>query len=292
MKSKENKTIDTFNTKWDKFREVVDSKGYMDNQYDWFLNRYGWSEKTFLTDLKNSKLVLDAGGGIGQHLNWFAHKVETTNFVNVDTTSSQPLECLKDRKNISFVKANIKNLPFNDGTFDLIYCDRVLMHIDNYEEAIDELIRVLKPNGMLAFSVYRKKSTIRENNDESIRNVVSQLAPNEAIEVCKDLSLLSKDLQKANVNIKIPESLIKNGIFEESTNLWDFLYWNVFKAYYNPQLGTEGSTMINFEYYHPEISYTFDVHTVEKICNTRNLEIINLLMERNSISVRTRKRRI
>ena len=55
MKSKENKTIDTFNTKWDKFREVVDSKGYMDNQYDWFLNRYGWSEKTFLKDLKNSK---------------------------------------------------------------------------------------------------------------------------------------------------------------------------------------------------------------------------------------------
>ena len=44
-------------------------------------------------------------------------------------------------------------LPFQDNTFDRIIASEVLEHIHNDEDALDELFRVLKPDGILAITV-------------------------------------------------------------------------------------------------------------------------------------------
>ena len=44
-------------------------------------------------------------------------------------------------------------LPFQDNTFDRIIASEVLEHIHNDEDALDELYRVLKPDGILAITV-------------------------------------------------------------------------------------------------------------------------------------------
>ena len=44
-------------------------------------------------------------------------------------------------------------LPFHDATFDRIIASEVLEHIHNDEEALQELFRVLKPQGILAVTV-------------------------------------------------------------------------------------------------------------------------------------------
>ncbi|MBG01323.1 MAG: SAM-dependent methyltransferase [Acidimicrobiaceae bacterium] len=44
-------------------------------------------------------------------------------------------------------------LPFNDASFDRVIASEVLEHIHNDEEALKELFRVLKPNGILAVTV-------------------------------------------------------------------------------------------------------------------------------------------
>ena len=46
-------------------------------------------------------------------------------------------------------------MPFQDGSYDSVICSEVLEHVPAPEESIKELIRVLKPGGVLALSVPR-----------------------------------------------------------------------------------------------------------------------------------------
>uniref|UniRef100_UPI004049FDEC class I SAM-dependent methyltransferase n=1 Tax=Gelidibacter sp. TaxID=2018083 RepID=UPI004049FDEC len=51
------------------------------------------------------------------------------------------------------VKADICNLPFKDNDFDVILCNHVLEHIPDDTKAMQELYRVLKPNGWGVFQI-------------------------------------------------------------------------------------------------------------------------------------------
>lgn len=42
---------------------------------------------------------------------------------------------------------DIQDIPYDDNYFDLIYCSHILEHVPDDKKAIDELYRVLKPNG-------------------------------------------------------------------------------------------------------------------------------------------------
>jgi SAM-dependent methyltransferase len=46
-----------------------------------------------------------------------------------------------------------ERLPFNDASFDLIVCNHALEHLEQLEAALDEMRRVLKPDGRLYVSV-------------------------------------------------------------------------------------------------------------------------------------------
>jgi ubiquinone/menaquinone biosynthesis C-methylase UbiE len=48
-----------------------------------------------------------------------------------------------------FIQADGKNLPFPDSHFDLVHECGVLHHIAGYQQAIEEIARVLKPGGTL-----------------------------------------------------------------------------------------------------------------------------------------------
>lgn len=54
---------------------------------------------------------------------------------------------------IADVKADICNLPFEDNSFDVVFCNHVLEHISDDTKAMQELYRVLKPGGMGIFQI-------------------------------------------------------------------------------------------------------------------------------------------
>ena len=54
---------------------------------------------------------------------------------------------------IADVTADIINLPFNDNSFDVIFCNHVLEHIQDDTKAMKELFRVMKKGGMGVFQV-------------------------------------------------------------------------------------------------------------------------------------------
>lgn len=63
------------------------------------------------------------------------------------------------------VKADICDLPFDDNTFDVVFCNHVLEHIENDRKAMAELYRVLRPGGMGILQVpmdYNREKTYED----------------------------------------------------------------------------------------------------------------------------------
>tara|TARA_R110001583_G_scaffold39086_2_gene125625 strand:- start:960 stop:1721 length:762 start_codon:yes stop_codon:yes gene_type:complete len=54
---------------------------------------------------------------------------------------------------IADVKADICKLPFEDNSFDIVFCNHVLEHIEDDKKAMSELYRVLKSGGMGIFQI-------------------------------------------------------------------------------------------------------------------------------------------
>jgi SAM-dependent methyltransferase len=81
---------------------------------------------------------------------------------NLDYTTTDLHSPLAD------VKADICNLPFADNEFDVIFCNHVLEHITDDTKAMQELFRVLKPNGMGIFQVPQDLSRETTFEDDSI----------------------------------------------------------------------------------------------------------------------------
>jgi ubiquinone/menaquinone biosynthesis C-methylase UbiE len=111
---------------------------------------------------KPHSLVLDAGCGSGRHLRALA-KLSNLNIIGIDKNSSDlndaltGLENMPDALSDNYLvsRADIKKLPFASASFDCVICSEVLEHIPDHENALKELVRILKPQGDLVVSVPR-----------------------------------------------------------------------------------------------------------------------------------------
>jgi 2-polyprenyl-6-hydroxyphenyl methylase/3-demethylubiquinone-9 3-methyltransferase len=62
---------------------------------------------------------------------------------------------------IEYVEGSGEALPFEDGSFDVVYCCDVLEHVDDVGKTIVEIARVLKPGGAFLFDTINR--TLRSN---------------------------------------------------------------------------------------------------------------------------------
>lgn len=69
---------------------------------------------------------------------------------------------------IADVKADICDLPFQENEFDLIICNHVLEHIPDDTKAMQELYRILKPDGMAILQVPYEADRETTFEDDSI----------------------------------------------------------------------------------------------------------------------------
>ena len=109
-------------------------------------------------------LVLDVGCGEGRH-SIGLHVDKEVNAVGMDL-SREDIKTAKSRiKDFSisdqnksycvFGAGDIQSLPFKDNVYDAVICSEVLEHLESLDNAVSEIVRVLRPGGVLAVSVPR-----------------------------------------------------------------------------------------------------------------------------------------
>jgi ubiquinone/menaquinone biosynthesis C-methylase UbiE len=114
-------------------------------------------------NLSNDEFLLDMGCGEGRHS--IGAYIETqANILGLDL-SMKDLKIAQKRLNdfdtsniksvCQFGEADIVSIPLLDSSLDAVICSEVLEHVNSPQESIKELIRVLKPGGVLALSVPR-----------------------------------------------------------------------------------------------------------------------------------------
>jgi SAM-dependent methyltransferase len=95
--------------------------------------------------------VMDLGCGAGDSVDLFRALDPEVDWVGVDIEDSHEVSG-RTRADAEFVTFDGQRLPFEDSSFDLVYCKQVLEHVEHPRELIAEAVRVLKPGGHLAGS--------------------------------------------------------------------------------------------------------------------------------------------
>lgn len=116
----------------------------------------------FLSDFNNDNILLDVGCGNGKNM---LHRPEL-NFKGIDISNNLVNIC--QHKNLDVNEGCITDIKFNDNTFDGIICIAVYHHLSNNNDrkkALDELYRVLKPNGKLLITVWAMEQPIGSKFD-------------------------------------------------------------------------------------------------------------------------------
>lgn len=98
--------------------------------------------------------ILDAGCGTG----FLAKKMEELGQVRAVDISEEALR-FAHKYGIRVKKASITSLPFKANFFDLVVCIDVIYHqmVEDDSRALDEILRVLKPGGILILRVPANK---------------------------------------------------------------------------------------------------------------------------------------
>ncbi|HAA05269.1 MAG TPA: class I SAM-dependent methyltransferase [Syntrophobacteraceae bacterium] len=106
-----------------------------------------------LLALSSGLTVLEVGCGLGDDALRMAELVGPNGLVvGVDTSArmiEEALGCSLADVRIRFAQADARNLPFKEGSFARCRVDRTLQHIKDPQRVIREMVRVLRPGGLL-----------------------------------------------------------------------------------------------------------------------------------------------
>ena len=100
------------------------------------------------TDKFEFNKILDVGCGNGYATNYFIEKDK-----DVTALTLSPETYNLPTGNVKVVVGNVEKLPFEDNSFDAVWCYNLLEHTHNNGIALKEMRRVLKDGGFLFIGV-------------------------------------------------------------------------------------------------------------------------------------------
>lgn len=117
---------------------------YYEKDYEYLNSFEKDSVFIFLGDLKRKK-VLDIGCGTGRLIGFMNDRGAEITACDI---SEEMLNIVRKKfPKIETVNAEIEELPFKDGDFDVAVAAFVIVHLKDLDEAFEEVYRVLKDGG-------------------------------------------------------------------------------------------------------------------------------------------------
>ena len=117
----------------------------LQRQSEWLGEMYQWLLNTkILPDLRGGggkkgarQKALDVGCGPGYVMEMFSGDLDVT---GIDIDPEMVDLCIE--RDLSVVRGDAEDLPFNDGEFDLVYCSFLMMWVKDQERVMQEMVRV------------------------------------------------------------------------------------------------------------------------------------------------------
>ncbi|MGB9743310.1 MAG: class I SAM-dependent methyltransferase [Minisyncoccales bacterium] len=97
--------------------------------------------KFYLGDKKDLKII-DIGCGAKPYFPLF--EKFALEYIGIDVKKTEFVD----------VVASAEDIPFSDNYFDVALSTQVLEHVKDYQEAINEMFRILKPNGIVFLATH------------------------------------------------------------------------------------------------------------------------------------------
>lgn len=285
-------TGDVFAYKWHK-EDTFTSSAALEKTRRWLTERYG-DVAPCLVGKNGPPLVLDAGCGAAMSaLELFGPHFPAIRYIGVDVSAAVQVA----RKRVTaagheglFLQESLMNLPFAPGTVDVIFSEGVLHHTDDTRAAFNALTPLLRPGGCFMFYVYKKKGPIREFTDDYIREKLQAMTPEEAWEAMRPLTRLGVALGDLDIEIDVPEAIPLLDIPAGRISLQRFMYWNVFKAFYDQDKTEEELNHINFDWYAPCNAHRHTPEEVRSWCEDNGLKVQRMQVENAGITVVAKQR--
>ena len=123
------------------------------------LHRYFWA-----ASLVKGKSVLDLASGEGYGANILADHASSVCGVDIAEDAVRHASERYARPNLQFLKGSVTRIPLVENhAFDVIVCFEALEHIEQHDELLQEVKRLLKPGGLFLVSTPNKE--IYSNGD-------------------------------------------------------------------------------------------------------------------------------
>lgn len=282
-------TRESFSEKWRRasnYREAART-----HYVQWYLERYGFESLDRLRAfLAAKRRILDAGTGHGRDAELYALNSDATIFgIDFSEGIYNAYRDLRHLKNLHLIQADLTRPPFPPEFFDFIACDQVIHHTPDTRQSFLTLVRYLAPGGHIAVYVYKKKGPVREFCDDYIRRATVGMSPEECLKTCEAITRFGKALSDLRVEIEVPEDIPVLEIKAGKYDMQRFIYWNVFKCYWNDQLDWETNVITNFDWYHPLHAHRHTPEEVRGWCEEAGVEILHFDVVESGISVLGRK---
>jgi len=151
--------------------------GFYDFWYDTPLGAYADRvEKrafdSFLKGLNPNSLILDLGTGTGVLLQFLLQKKFEVIGIDFSKDMIKKANEKIGTNQGSLVLGDIENLPFQNGTFDIVTAMTTLEFVKNVEKLLQEIMRVLKLGGQFILGVLTSLSSW--SFDRKIRGLISK----------------------------------------------------------------------------------------------------------------------
>ena len=118
------------------------------------LHRYIWA-----SNFVEGKRVLDLASGEGYGAEILARRASFVRGVDIDEEAVRHASARYRQSNLEFVKGRLTQVPIPEAhSFDVITCFEALEHIDQHDEMMVEVKRLLTPGGLLIVSVPNKET--------------------------------------------------------------------------------------------------------------------------------------
>lgn len=107
----------------------------------WVLSRYQW---------QGEERVLDIGSGTGVYVPYLRQFIPAERYIGLDISYGMTQAGIENADSPThFVVGDMEEIPFADNSFDVILANFVLYHAYDVEHALEEIHRVLHPEGVL-----------------------------------------------------------------------------------------------------------------------------------------------